>query len=193
MKSLHIKINKLLTRWVLTICLFLCVVFSFAQPPLPQHQGGPSVTSQIHAEICVGLTLTETHALDFGTMSVPSGAVNVQLTTSTNRIPSIPANIQLFLIAPFPANAAYTVLGYPGAAYTISLPPDNLVTITEGTTPMHVDGFMAKTASAGVDGLTGTLDGSGNDSFVVGGTLKLISGQPIGLYTGTFDVTVNYY
>ncbi len=192
MKSLSINTNKLLARWVLTSCGFLCYIFSFAQPPLPHHQGGPSVTSQIHAEICMGLTLTETHALDFGTMSVPTGAVNVQLSTSANRIASIPANIQLFSIAPFPANAAYTVVGYPGAAYAISLPPDNVVTITEGTTPMHVDGFIAKTASAGVDGLTGTLDGSGNDSFVVGGTLKLITGQPIGIYSGTFDVTVNY-
>ena len=188
--NIHKRFLKLLFS---TTVLCLCFNFSIAQPPLPSHSNTAQVQSQINATVVTALTLSETQALHFGTMSVPTGAVEVSLSTLTYRQASIPANIQLFNLAPVPANAAYTVSGSAGALYAISLPPDNTVTITEGANPMHVDSFIAKTASAGVDGLTGILDGSGNDSFVVGATLKLLNAQPVGTDTGTFDVTINYY
>jgi len=144
------------------------------------------------AKIVSALTITETAALHFGTMAIPTGAVDLVLTTGTVRNPSVPANITLLPQAPVAANAGYNVAGSASATYAIQLPPDNTVTITEGSNPMHVDGFVAKTASAGVDGLTGTLNGSGTDTFVVGATLKLANAQPFGTYVGTFNVTVNY-
>ncbi|MEI7660830.1 MAG: DUF4402 domain-containing protein [Bacteroidota bacterium] len=186
------KLKRLLKLWFSTTVLSLCFIISFAQPALPPHSNSATTSNQINATILTPITLAETHALDFGLMTVPSGIVNVTLTTGTIRIASIPANIGLLALAPFPATAAYSVSGSASVNYVISLPPDNTVTITQGSNPMHVDGFIAKTASAGVDGITGTLDGSGNDNFVVGATLKLANGQPIGTYTGTFDVTVSY-
>ena len=146
----------------------------------------------VGAKIVKAITITETAALHFGTMAVPTGAVNLELTTSTVRNPSTPANIVLLAQAPVASNAAYTVAGTAASTYTISLPADGVVTITEGSNPMHVNGFKAKTFSAGVDGLTGTLTALGADSFVVGATLVLASGQAYGFYVGTFDVTVAY-
>jgi spore coat protein U-like protein len=57
---------------------------------------------------------------------------------------------------------------------------------------MTIGTLLARTASAGADGLTGTLDGTGADSFTVGGTLSVIAAQVAGTYAGTFDVTVAY-
>ena len=84
--------------------------------------------------------------------------------------------------------------GSAAGAYTISLPANDIVKITNGTpaVDMYVNSFTAKTLSAGIDGFTGLLDINGADSFVVGATLKLANAQPFGVYAGTFDVTVNY-
>jgi hypothetical protein len=41
------------------------------------------------------------------------------------------------------------------------------------------------------DAITSTLSSTGTDSFA-GGTLNIIATQIPGVYTGTFDVTVDY-
>ncbi len=179
--------------WLLTTVLSLYAFTCFAQPALPPHSNSAYTTNNANGEVLIPITLTQNHSLDFGLMTVPSGAVNVTLTTSGIRNASIPTNIGLLSLFPFPATAAYSVSGSAGAAYVITLPPDNTVTITQGSNPMHVDSFLARAASAGLDGSTGTLDNLGSDNFVVGATLKLLNAQPVGNYTGTFDVTVNYY
>ncbi len=185
--------KRLLKLWFLTTVLSLAGILSFAQPALPPHSNSATTSNTIHGEIVTPISLTQNHSLDFGLMTVPSGIVNVSLSTTGVRIASIPANIGLLSLSPFPAPAAYSVSGSAGSEYIITLPPDNTVTITQGANPMHVDSFLARTASAGLDGLTGTLDVTGSDSFVIGATLKLLNAQPVGSYTGTFDVTVNYY
>jgi hypothetical protein len=40
--------------------------------------------------------------------------------------------------------------------------------------------------------ITSTLSSTGTDSFAVGGTLNIGATQIPGVYTGTFDVTVDY-
>ncbi|MCX6268444.1 MAG: DUF4402 domain-containing protein, partial [Bacteroidetes bacterium] len=145
------------------------------------------------AKIVKAIAITETAALHFGTMAIPTGAVDLVLTTGTARNPSVPANITLLAQAPVATNAAYTVTGSNDATYAIQLPSNGTVTITEGTTPMAVDNFVARSASAGADGLTGHLGTStGTDTFVIGATLKLANAQPYGVYLGTFNVTVAY-
>lgn len=144
------------------------------------------------AKIVSALSITEVDDLHFGTMTIPTGAVELELSTSTVRTPDVPANITLLSQAPVAQNAAYTVAGSANATYAITLPADGVVEITSGANSMDVDDFVAKTASAGIDGTTGTLDGSGADSFVVGATLKLANGQAAGVYTGTFNVSVDY-
>jgi len=144
------------------------------------------------AKVGKELAITETAALHFGTMTIPTGAVNVVLSTVNVRTASIPARITLLSQAPVCQNAAYTVYGGKNEHYDIALPANNVVTIVSGPNHMHVDSFTARTASQG-NGTTGKLSALGIDSFVIGATLKLMNGQPSGLYTGTFDVTVNYH
>jgi hypothetical protein len=149
-----------------------------------------TATTDAGAKIVTALTLTKTTDLHFGTMAIPTGAVNLVLATNGSRTASVPANITLLSQAPLATNAAYTVAGTAASTYAITLP--TTVTITSGTNNMTVASFVAKPASTGVNGVNGTLDGSGADSFVVGATLQLSNAQAAGVYTGTFNVSVNY-
>ena len=144
------------------------------------------------AKIVKALTLTETSALHFGTMTIPTGAVDVVLSTATSRTTSGAGTITLLPQSPPATNAAYDVAGSIGATYAITLPANGVVTLTNGAVTMAIKNFVAKTASAGIDGLTGTLDGTGDDSFSVGATLVLDDAQAFGVYAGAFDVSVDY-
>ena len=180
--------------WFLTAVLCVCANLAFAQPPMPQHNKKSfTETTGIGTKIVKAISLVEEQALHFGAMTIPTGPVEVSISTSNNRTASVPANITLLSQNPLASYAIYDVFGSADATYSINLPPDGIVTITEGTTPMHVDNFASRTDSGpGTDGFTGILDGSGSDYFTVGATLKLANGQPFGVYTGTFNVTVNY-
>ena len=144
------------------------------------------------ANIVQGLRISENAPMHFGTMSIPSAPVNVVLTTSNSRTSSSPSNINLLSQFPVSENATYTVAGSGAATYAITLPLNGAVTISNGTDHMEIVNFVAHTVSTGLDGNTGLLDASGTDSFTVGATLKLESGQPFGIYTGTFGISVNY-
>lgn len=142
------------------------------------------------AKIVQALTLTETAALHFGTMTVPTGDVNVVLSTDGSVTALIPANITLLSQAPVAQNAAYSVGGSIGSTYVIVLPPAP-IQITNGANFMEVNDFTALTSSLGA-GTNGNLGVAGTDLFVVGATLELSANQAPGVYSGTFDVTVNY-
>ena len=150
-----------------------------------------SATTAAGAMIVQALTLNEVTSLHFGTMSIPTGAVNVSLSTMGVRSASVPANVTLLAQNPVAQNAIYLVSGSSETTYAITLPANNVVQITDGTNSMNVDDFVARTSSAGSDGLIGFL-AEGTDSFVVGATLKLNNAQPAGVYSGTFNVAVNY-
>ena len=152
-----------------------------------------SITTNTSAAGKIGkeLSIDETASLHFGTMTIPTGAVNVTLSTTNVRTASSPGNITLLAQAPVSTNAAYSVFGDHYLYYDITLPANNVVTIVNGANHMHVNSFTAKSASQG-NGTTGRLSSVGEDSFVVGATLVLSNGQAAGLYSGTFIVTVAY-
>ena len=150
-----------------------------------------TATSPAGAKIVAVLTIANDQKLDFGTMSIPNADVQVTLTTSTIRNPDKPLNIAL--MSDPVLNAHYNVTGANGYLYNITFPTVGTTTIASGSNSMHIDAFTAKPKSRGTDVSQGTLDATtGKDDFVVGATLKLLSGQPAGIYTGSFDVVVAY-
>ena len=151
-----------------------------------------SATANAGVKIVKALTLTKTADLHFGTMTIPTAGVVISLSTANARTADVPGNITLLPQAPIAANAAYTVAGSADATYAITLPSGDVTINGPGMAYTIVNNFVAKTASAGIDGLTGTLNGMGHDSFVVGANLNLAGSQAFGIYSGTFDVTVNY-
>jgi hypothetical protein len=142
------------------------------------------------AEIITPISLSQDEVLHFGTMSVLAGTGGTCiLSTQGVRTTGGAGGVNLSAAAPTSTNAAYTVGGTDGVTYAIQLPAS--ITVSNGVPTMIINALLAHTASAGVDGLTGTLVG-GSDTFTVGGTLNVNAGQATGSYTGTFDVTVAY-
>jgi len=170
-----------------SVLLFLTLVLTSFFSSSLLSQSGSTANTNSGANIVQALTLSKTADLHFGTMSIPTAALNVVLSTTNTRSTSSPADITFWAQAPVSTNAAYTVAGSANATYTIILPANGIITIMSGANSMHVNSFTCS-----YTGLTGTLDGSGTDHFVVGATLELDEAQPFGIYSGSFDATVAY-
>lgn len=151
-----------------------------------------TIFSSSGAKVGTELSLVQNSTLHFGTMTIPTAAVNVVLSTSTIRTASVPSAITLLAQAPVPRNAAYTVYGSKNAHYLISVPPDNTVQISSGSNHMYVNTFTVYSASNGAGSFSGKLSQSGTDTFMIGATLKCSAGQPAGAYSGTFTISVVY-
>lgn len=134
------------------------------------------------------LTITETAALHFGSMSVSATPGTAVL--STQGVRTATGGVNLSALLPAHSTANYNVSGAANATYAITLPAT--ITVSSGANNMTIGALLARTASAGADGLTGTLTAGGIDNFRVGGTLTVPANQPAGQYTGTFNVTVAY-
>ncbi|MCK4818108.1 DUF4402 domain-containing protein, partial [bacterium] len=84
--------------------------------------------------------------------------------------------------------ATFNVTGAANALYDIVLPTVGtpIIISTGGGDTMDVDSFV------GSLGASGTLDGTGAESFNVGATLYVNGNLPAGAYSGTYTVTVTY-
>lgn len=94
--------------------------------------------------------------------------------------------------------AAFAFTGSAGKTYAVTIEtPSVTITGTSGdalssSETMTVDQFVVRPTSAGADQATGTLNGLGQDSFVVGGRLTVKPNQAEGQYAGIFSVSVAY-
>ncbi|MEZ7500235.1 DUF4402 domain-containing protein [Flavobacterium sp. Arc3] len=142
----------------------------------------------------------DTDGLDFGTIvltgvgssTVIMEAADASRTYGTNSAAAVNANQS-------PNTAKYNVTGTPNETYALSFPTDPVVlttatTATGGNTvsDMTITDFKARFNGKDADAVVSILTGSGTDSFAVGGTLNIKADQIPGVYTGTFDVTVDY-
>jgi hypothetical protein len=82
--------------------------------------------------------------------------------------------------------ATFTAHGTEDGHYVVTLPADNSVTLTlsAGTETMTIDHFEHSAS--------GILDGTGQETFNVGGILNVAAFQRAGIYEGTFDVIVTH-
>ncbi|NVN93912.1 MAG: DUF4402 domain-containing protein [Bacteroidetes bacterium] len=142
------------------------------------------------AKIVAPITITETSSLNFGTMAVLASTAGTCV-LSTQGVRTATGGVNLSAQTPIAANAAYTVGGAISTTYAITLPSS--ITVSDlSTHTMTINSLLARTASAGTNGLTGTLSGTGTDSFTIGGTLNVAAAQVAAVYSGTFNVTVAY-
>ena len=122
--------------------------------------------------------------LNFGTAGVETMGGTIVLAPDNNRVAS--GDVVLFP-GPLAANAAgFSIQGTPGAAFTLTLPAAP-ITLTDGTNNMQAAAFTSS-----LPGNSGTIDGTGNAGFSVGGTLTVGGNQPVALYQGVLDISVNY-
>lgn len=135
------------------------------------------------ATIVQAISITKTADLQFGKIvATNAGTVTIEPDGDRTFTGVTFGNSALVATA-----AEFTVTGEANATYSIALPADGVVILSNGTETMAVDGFVSNPA-AGVNGLL-TL---GTQDISVGATLTVASGQMVGVYTDTFDVTVSY-
>ena len=145
-------------------------------------------TGNARAEIVAPIAVVENLSMNFGSVSGDSDPANnstVVLTTAG----AVTASANAAVIPSSGARAAlFDVTGAAGALYDITLPPDPAgVVITSGGNSMTVDNFVDSL------GGSGTLsDPGGAESFNVGARLNINGNQAVGVYLGTYTVTVTY-
>jgi Mat/Ecp fimbriae major subunit len=142
------------------------------------------------------LTIANTVPLNFGVIGITSGtAGTVVMNTAGLRTPG--AATTTIIATGTPSTVAqFDLTGTTDAVYTIGLPL--AITVTTGAglgdLTMDIDALMVKVdaaAEATAVGATGTLTG-GASTILLGGRLNISTTQEIGVYAGTYDVTVDY-
>ncbi|PQV49473.1 uncharacterized protein DUF4402 [Jejuia pallidilutea] len=171
--------KKYKTIPVLFIILIACVALH------AQTATGTSTASIVASISCtVGDTV-----LDFGAMSPDED--NPSTLTLTPASPTIATtgggpNIDVYDIKPKTA-AQFNVTGNDNATYSVVLPQS--ITLAN----LDIDGFFMTVTNftSSLTSNSGTLV-NGQAAFYVAATLNLAAGQPVGRYSGEFDVTVSY-
>lgn len=147
--------------------------------PAAWAQSSASASANASATVIDPITVASNSDLDFGSFEPGTGGTVVVTqagvgseTGGVTRVPTGNATTA----------AGFDVTGQASFAYDIS-------TAGSSTTLTSGGDSMALTLDAPA---SSTLDGTGADSFGVGGTLTVASGQPAGSYSGTVNVTVTY-
>ena len=147
-----------------------------------------NVDNNATATIIAPIGITAGADLAFGNIIKGAGDVTVDVNgTRTISASMKPGNQNGTITA-----GVFNVSGEAAYTYTITLPANDVVTITDGSDPMDVNDFNCFTATDNDAGVSGTLNGSGTDVITVGATLTVAADQATGAYTGTFNVTVAY-
>lgn len=141
-----------------------------------------TASADASARIVEPLQLTKTADLKFGNIAAGPSAGQVDMSISDVRTAT--GGVTLIAAGNVSNAAAFDIIGYADASFTISLPTSIL--IASGANDMLVDNFVSSL------GATSTLDAAGAAALKVGATLNVDANQPVGLYTGSFDVTVAY-
>lgn len=128
-------------------------------------------------------TLSNTQPLAFGGFTAGSGG-SITLTPGGGRMAG--GGVILVSQAGTPGAAEFTISGTPDAMFSISLPADGTVSLSDGASAsMDLNGFTSSPPASGV--LTG-----GTATLRVGATLTVNNAQAPHSYSGSFSVTVNY-
>ena len=140
-----------------------------------------SATSTVRVEVeSRAITLANVAGLDFGKILPYGSAGSITVFSNgthgaSNAFVSDATTIQA---------SSWAVTGIPGAPFAVTLPTS--VTISNGAENMTVTNFNRSGATQLF------LDAAGNATFTAGARLNVGANQPAGIYTGTFNVTVNY-
>lgn len=129
------------------------------------------------------ISLSNTQALAFGAFVAGTGG-SVVIAPSGAR--SASGGVVL-VSSNTGAAAQFSVSGDPNLTYSITLPVNGSVTLSDGAgNSMSLSNFTSSPSGMG------QLSGAGTQQLSVGATLTVGNNQPTGAYSGSFAVTVNY-
>lgn len=146
-----------------------------------------TVTAQAFAEVIEALSATETDQLNFGRFSTDVNGGNIVVNPDGSR----QVQGSVIGVAGPHSPGVFQVTGAPEASFTLQLPDDGVTIVHEGTNnTMLVDNWVSDPpVSEGPAVLT-----NGNRDITIGATLNVGSydKNPIGIYSGTFQLTFAY-
>jgi hypothetical protein len=135
------------------------------------------------AQIVSPLTITASSALNFGQIARTTAGGTVILKTDASVDATSTAD---YISASTTTVPTFSITGESGSSYVVTVPSTDItLTRDSGSETMMVNTFT--TSLTGNEGTIGT-----DDSFTVGATLNVGSTQAVGVYKGTFDVSVDY-
>ncbi|MEO8505740.1 MAG: DUF4402 domain-containing protein [Acidobacteriota bacterium] len=142
-----------------------------------------AATGTASVQIVNAISISNTVGLSFGQVIGGSGASVVTVTPQGVRTLTSGTAV---LAGGVVTGASFPVTGGVGSTYTITLPTGS-VALT-GPSLMGLSNITSfPTVANG-----GLLNGSGQQTLLVGGQLDIIASPNSGLYSGAFDVTVAY-
>lgn len=185
--------------------LSLAAIFAvalFSSNASAQTNTEATENTDAHAKLIKVMTITNANAngLDFGTIVLLTADASTVVLNAADAARTYDAgkNAAAVNATQTPNTADYNITGTPNESYAITLPPTvNLATTTTATgtdteAAMTITLLKARANGAGSDAVVSTLSSTGTDSFKVGGQLNIKAAQIPGVYTGSFDVTVDY-
>jgi len=176
------------------IMLILAIIIMANYATILTAQTSAKVTTTAGAVLMVPMTLTQTSPLHFGSITLLTTAVGTCV-LSTAGARTFTGGLGASASVPIATNASYNVTGRKGDTYAVTLPASITIAIASSsaaTDKMTVTAFKARFLGASADAVTSKISNDGTDSFIIGATLTSIASQNPGIYSGTFDVTIDY-
>lgn len=140
-----------------------------------------TASANANAEILTTIAVVKDQDMDFGQIAV-NGADTLVISANEGNPAACPANL---ICAGARVPAKFTISGTAGVATTASVQQTS-VRLTSGLNSMTLNNFTVFFPNGN------TLDVAGDAQVNVGGSLAVSGTQAAGLYTGTFDVDVDY-
>ncbi|AEG91846.1 DUF4402 domain-containing protein [Ramlibacter tataouinensis] len=129
------------------------------------------------------LSVTPVAPLAFGRFAAGTGG---QVTISAGGVRTASGGVVL-LSSAGGSPAQFSLAGEPHAAYSIGLPADGSVVLTNAAGhTMPVQSFFSSPSGSG------QLGPGGTQTMSVGASLGVAAGQRVGNYSGSFQVFLNY-
>lgn len=140
-----------------------------------------SAQASANAEILSTISVVKDQDMDFGQIAV-NGAATLVISADESNPAACPANL---ICAGARVPAKFTISGTSGVGVTAAVRQAS-VSLASGANSMTLNNFTVFFPNGN------TLDVAGDAQVNVGGSLGVGAAQAAGLYTGTFDVDVEY-
>jgi hypothetical protein len=131
------------------------------------------------------VTLTNTAGLDFGRFVANTGGTVVMPAVGTRSKTLGVILLNSPTASPAQFNVSRSKTGGTIKSVTITLPANGSIRLSSGSNSMAVNSFVCSPATLSTITTTGT-------TLTVGATLTVAANQPVGSYSGSFPLIVNF-
>jgi Mat/Ecp fimbriae major subunit len=150
-----------------------------------QSTGAASLNGTVSTRVMQQITLTKTNDLRFGAIIQQTAINRITINQTTGARTASRGAATLLPSLPF-GRAQFQITGQPSTQIRVTLPANFAVTRIGGGT------MTVNTMRSNTTGGLATLNASGQFGLNIGARLNVNANQLSGLYSGNFNITVNY-